>query len=544
MLKKLFKILKSSLTTIVILLLLVVTSICDYTFKDIKDNSFYNFFSYSDYGQITEIVSGIIFCILATVGIAFSIQSNKLFGIRIIDLHDFRIRNHLSITKLFLLSIGIVVVNLIGLFFQARITCFTSILFLISISIFTISTEIRYLVLKESVWLKVLQEYLYFKYKKGELNKNNINLNKIFLSLLEEKSINELYKKLRIIPYIEFNKELLLFLINIQNDLTFQIEYYSSTNNHEKICTTLIQSINEEIYGTIKLDDILENEYEKQISEHQYKIFNYLLLSSYSKNKIERLISSYTHYLLSDKNFAKERFVNVVLRLITTNLHQNNFSLIRSIKRELSAFGGKFIDTTDRYKSKLFINISLFLFYMNKTENTVPQEIKNNILLFINQNQIKNAYVILSWKTLISNFIKYFSISIDEFIYTFNNNRKFMEYVLFNTVFTPKLTKKYATYFYMFLLLNKTNISLDFDYSKYLDSKDEKVIGALKEFFTEHFDESGNFTLTDNLRGYSELLLEDPSKAYSVFILVEKFSNNLFNFLNELVKDYFVKKQI
>ena len=119
-----------------------------------------------------------------------------------------------------------------------------------------------------------------------------------------------------------------------------------------------------------------------------------------------------------------------------------------------------------------------------------------------------------------------------------------MEYVLFNTVSKSELTEKYATYFYMFLLLNKTNISLDFDYSKYLDSKDEKVIGALKEFFTEHFDESGNFTLTDNLRGYSELLLEDPSKAYSVFILVEKFSNNLFNFLNELVKDYFVKKQI
>ena len=111
-----------------------------------------------------------------------------------------------------------------------------------------------------------------------------------------------------------------------------------------------------------------------------------LLDNDVSKNKTKIKIAEMIKWgSILDKedtsSVKSDLFFPIMTILVIENVKSNDFSLIKEIKKSLS--NSPYLLKKKGVMARIFAIVSFVLYYLSKIENTVPQDVKDNINVLV-----------------------------------------------------------------------------------------------------------------------------------------------------------------
>ena len=503
---------------------------------------------YKSLDLICETVTSICVCTLSILQISLSLQNNTFLGIPIQTLYRMKKEPNFKceFTANVIISFVFVIIIMFGNIVKSLVACIVATSSLVIFCIYLIIKEMPYLSMTEETMLKIIRDRLVAEYN-GIVTAEDClmaNKNEILEILIKNKNLKWVYKGLKI-NYETFNKWLLECLMDVQTNIAFNLDKIESISQLSKITDELLDTTCNMVNGAFDIVEILGENIESYLHKVTCVLFK-LLENNNSRDKtkkqIAEMISKGTAFDNKNKSVVKsDLFFSIMSILITENIKNNDFSLIKEIKKSLSVY--PYFLQEDGVTARIFMMVSFVLYYLSKIEKEVPQEVKNNINDFVQSSYIENCNNVLSWRELFSKFKENYEVSLESFLSDFSKNQYYYKYSLkgchtHSVTFTPEL----AFNWYVATYLNSERI-YDTDYDTLFPIKSNPwIINNLKEIENSCYSiNNREFIPNEQLKEMAKFYSIQNS-VFSEFSVIENCNHKLRDCIGSLLKEEFENK--
>lgn len=498
-------------------------------------NSQYQFIkwpvNYSDtIGVSSQIITAIIALVVSVIGISVSLQNEECFGIKVSKLFLLRIELHYSFLQIILISIILCASNLLLYMCDLIIAAIGISLVSVIFCIYIAYTEIPLLMKEEKAILKLLRNCLLHNYKHKK--EASVELKEAIKYLIISKNFNESFICLyHVSDSPDFKKHLLLKLLEYQTDIAFGLDDMPESEEKQRIANSLLNSIFDIVYSHLQIEESLLVHIKQNIhltTRVIFRLLNYTYTQKDVAIRIAHLIS-YVGYKSSLKNEEKDFMSSIAIIIAAGAVKSENFLVLKEIRKHFSTLTYSLKDNST--STTIFALLSMHLYYLCKSENDVPNELKIKISDFIIEDGIDEQTKIISWKDLFGYISDSFVVSLDEFVILFAKNITALEYNLFtNSAKWIFFDTGYAIDWFLSHLLNSHNL-FRFEFSNLISNNTYKH--RIKNFGEKCFNDDGEFTPTESMLETVKFY-DDSSNAFQTISIIEKNEHRFFNLINEL----------
>lgn len=482
----------------------------------------------SSLGIASQIISAVVTCILSTIGISFSLQNNKYFNIKVRDINAMRVKKHYSYLWIFIINILLLFVCVFSYCVEWYILSIgiemVSLIFCITILI----QEIPILTQNQKAYLKIFKDrFIVASYSKnGDSFKSDDYLRNEFdialEDLLKQKNLRVVYGYFEIKNNTQYNKILLLKLLDIQQQLAFKLKYIDNPKELNEVCDNLKSNILDIAWGNLDIESIMEENYQDYQHYLTSVVFQLVNCTEKTASEISDGLIDVIFYRNFDKNIEEKSLFSVLIGILTRVTINNNIFFLESIKKKYST--NYFSLSSNSVSTLFFAIISVYLYYLVKKHNEISPELKKRLTEFINESYVRDNFEYLSWKKLFAQFVSGFSVNYDEFISVCLNNQHYLEHINFGPFAKAVVfTKDFLTDWYLVMLFNSERI-YSFDFEKDLFAEYNYY---LKNFVKDNFNNLA-FTPTKELQEIASFYLEN----YATFNYLKSTLQSDSNFLN------------
>lgn len=482
-------------------------------------------------GVAVQIMVAVVSLAVSIIGIAISLQNEEFFGVKLTKLYALRKGKHYSILKIIIISILLCVSNLLFYMFQLNIavigTLIVSLMFILKV----VKDEVPIMSKKENALLRILRDNIIYCY----LNKKEASsdLKEAVKYLLYNKNFREIFEHFSDDSDEEFNEYLLLKLMEIQEDLAFEIGSKYTEHEQKTICSSLLDNVLDIVQGKVKLSDdfyakVIDNKFmllrvmfcmhrlpstKEQFSESIQRLFQMLLYTGPESERKTELIS------------------DVIIVTVAGTIRECDFSVISIIRHQLADH--RYGLTRKSPVLDLFAVISMHIYYLCCADPDVPDNMKEKIRMFIDEGgMIEEDTKITSWSSLFRGMSEQFDVDYKRFIGLATRNEHVLQYYLFGN--GPKLVVLNHTFlskWYFTNLLN-TRKAFTLDYSSVVGN-DDKIQSDLLNFGKECLDENGVFVISDDMEKIINFY-DNNKSPFAIFKIAEEREHRFFSFINSL----------
>ena len=482
-------------------------------------------------GVSSQVITAIISLVVSIIGIAISLQNEDYFGVKITRLYSLRVKYHYSILAIVIVSISLCMVNLF--FYMARLyiaaigTVIIAVLFLMQVLI----AEIPIMTKDKNAMISIVKESFINCY----LRKTDVptDLKDAIKYLLYRSNLRNLYCELKDKEDDEYNKYLLLEILDIQQYLAKDIKDLYGFQEQRVIADSLLGNVLDVIFRKIEASDDIYME----IAESRFLLTRVLFFV----HELESMriiwmskIRGLTQYLefASKESRQIDCFLSeILIVLVADTVRNGDFSILSAIRHQLSA--SEYCLEKESPILNLFAVLSMYLYYLKCCEPDIPDDIKNKIQDFIDESgMIEEQTKISSWKQLFARAAEQFNVNYDMMIYLSNKTIHAMEYYLFgNGAKCLILDGLFFSKWYLTHLFNSQRLP-EVDGAE-LCKIYPNIRLHLKEFGKKCIDEDGNFVPTVEMSRIVEMY-SNKDEHFVIFRMGEKRTRNFFIFLNSL----------
>lgn len=511
---------------------LIVYSFCAKT--EIKNDSLYN-----SLGIACQVIATICTCVLSILQISLSLQDNEFLGVSVRSLYRMRKKPHFGFAANVLISLGFIILAMLGYIAGNLYACITASISSLFFSIYLVVTESPYLCMQDKTMLKIVRNRLIGEYNNSIKadNYQTAEVTKVLEALIKNKNLSWTYTRLSIKNDNDFNKYLLIKLMKVQTNIAFHLDKIESTSQLSEVTDELLDTACAMASSKFDIVQIL-GDTPKDYLHNVTRVLFRLLDNNASKEKtINRLVemikwSSVLNKEDGDNNAKSDLFFSVMTILVIETVKNNEFSLIRELKKALSV--SPFFLQGKSMTARIFAMISFVLYYLSRVENAVPQEIKNNIDEIVQTSYIENNWRVLSWGKLFGKFGESFCVSLENFLSDFSKNQHYYEFSLMScdahwVVFTEELA--FDWYFANYLNFERV---YDIDYNNLFSiNNNQWMIHHLKEIENSCYDSDRQFSPNKQMKEMAEFYsMSKP--VFQNFSIAENHRHQLRDYIDSL----------
>lgn len=482
-------------------------------------------------GVSTQIITALVSLVVSIIGIAISLQNEDFFGVKIRKLYALRRKDHYSILSIILISIFICTLNLSFYMFGLTIatigTLLVGLLFLIQV----IWTEVPIMEKREEAVVQIIKDnIIYCHLNDTEAPKD---LKDAVKYLLYSKNLKETYGLLKDKNDQEYNKYLFMKLLEYQQHLTFELKEKYNKNEQIVIGSSLLENVSDVILRHVEITDemyyeIANNKY--LLTRVMFRLLELPSVKTHVLNKINGLYQT-LFFIPLEKKQINVFISDLIIVLVAGTIKKDDFSVIKAIRYQLSH--SSYFLSKESYEFDVFAVISMQLYYLVNSEPDVPQELKQKIGNFINEdNIIEDQTKIKSWKKLFYEALENFKIDYDRFVSLAKRNSDTLEYYLYGdgAKFVVFDVRYFSQWYLTHLFNSRHSYSFDFDafISKYQDVKP-----YFKEFGNKSIDDNQNFVPTKEMVQIIEFYNEER-EHFVWFKIAEERDHRFFKLINNM----------
>ena len=171
---------------------------------------------------LCQIVISVACCIVSVLGIAISLQNEKIYGISRRRFDKLRVGVHFTILGIIIMALLLSVLSIVAFSFDMYITCIYCLILLLAFCFVACICEIPIMCHREKSILNVVKKKL--KMEMATEEDLSLDLKTVIKNIItEDYSIKKLYVIFKSRRNKKFNKELLIKLLEIHCDYAFEL---------------------------------------------------------------------------------------------------------------------------------------------------------------------------------------------------------------------------------------------------------------------------------------------------------------------------------
>lgn len=439
----------------------------------------------------SQIIAAIVACVLSIIGISFSLQGNSFFGVAIRDLNAMRKRYRYPTSCIFIIAIALLFAAIISYSFKCMISCIGISIVAIIFCLYVLILELPILIQNEKAFISILKDRFIYAYNNGkeDMFQSDDYIREKFdialSDLLGTKTLKTVYGYFSIKDEPEYNKTVLLKLLDVQQKIVFK----NSSEEYKVVTDSLKSSILDIFYGSFDVVQVLGDDF-KQYKHYFTRILYRLIVNEkdYYDNTANSIARAFVG-IYGDINKDNNKLLVSIMLVLNSSLIKNNcFALLEALKKEYTR--AYFVLPSKSASTLAFAIISMHLYYLSRVEEDLPKEIKDSIIHFVNTEYVQDNRLALSWKSLFKSFISGYAIDYEEYIRICNENWVYFDFMLDGPFAkTVLFTTEFLNDWYICMLLN-SNRAYRCDFSKELHYLTEgNYVYYLEHFVNKNFKE-------------------------------------------------------
>lgn len=481
-------------------------------------------------GVTVQIIAAIASLVVSVIGISISLQNDEYFGIKISKLYTLRVEKHFSILQIIIISVILCVINLLCYFFDLYCAAIAMSIISVVFAIIVACIEVPLMSKDEKAMIRILKNNLLFNhYNKKESSKELKNAVKY---LLWHNNLKYTFNELKSDDE-EYNKALFFKLLEFQHDIALNLKSILDEQILYEVSGSLLENVFDVILNVFEFDDTFFKEIERNkylLTSVLFKLEEIPEIQKRLRKKISGLCELLTfaqHLKVPDTNFL----ACIVIILVSETVKQGNLGIIKALRKEYSSLLHNF--RKEDVSVDIFAIVSMHLYYLCNSDARIPEELKKDILHFINEEAyIEEYHKIESWKTLFNNLLQEFNVNFENFIKLGLLLSDSLEYWIYdNRAHFVILHSGYFVNWYLTNLLSSSRIRL-FDFSK-LNINFAEIKHYIKSFGDNCLDEDGQFIITDKMVNIA-CFYDEESKRLEKYQVFENTYHRFFKYINEL----------
>lgn len=502
---------------------------------------------YTSLGIACQVVASICACVLSILQISFSLQDNTFLGVSVRALYRMRKNPHFGFAANVLISLGFIIVAMLGYIVGSLYACTIAAISSIIFCVYLIIIESPYLCMQDKTMLKIVRDRLVGEYN-NSINADNYQtaeVTEVLEALIKNKNLIWTYNRLSKTGCDDFNKYLLNRLMDVQTNIAFNLDKIESIRQLSKVTDELLDTACAMASSKFDIVEILETT-PKDCLHNVTRILFKLLDNDVSKNKTKVKIAEMIKWgsILEKENpnsVKSDLFFPIMTILIIENVKSNDFSLIKEIKKSLSV--SPYFLREKGVTSRIFAMVSFVLYYLSRIENTVPQDVKDNINVLVQSSYIEDNCKVLSWKNLFGEFDETYSVSLESFLSDFSKYRHYYEFSLTSCAARRvTFTNELAFDWYIATYLNSERV-YDIDYNTFFPIDGNPwMIYHLKEIENACYaNDNRQFLPSERIKEMASFYSISKT-VFSTFSIAENHRHQLRDYIDSLRKKEFENK--
>lgn len=481
-------------------------------------------------GVLCQIITAIVAFFASTIGIAITLQKEECWGISVKEFNNLRVGLKYPIVVFITLAITLSALN--AGFYVAKLIIASIGVAVVAIlfCIYVAWCEIPLMVKSERFLLKTIKCRLWREWKSpNDLSKDLKEVLKFLIA--DSKNLNNTFEVLKS-KNKEFNKFLILKLLELQSDLASELKQIESKQRQLKVASSLLVNSFSLITFSFNLTEILGDEFLRYDYYVSRVLFQLKEIPEYKNRTTSLIADSLTYLKYDDYTETQIKFImSIVLSMVTISIRNGDFSFVKALQEKFSI--GYYDLGQDNYASVVFVLVSMQFYFLCHDSQNASEQLKKNIREYLEYSDIVNHTKVYSWKNLFSHFSHDFKVNFTKFMYYFSASEKSWDVPIYFECQWVQLDREYALYWYLTQLLN-SYASTEFDFT--VLCLDEHCKFYLKKFGDKSFDENKKFIVSEKME--SILKFYDIEKEpLHYFLSMEERTHNLFEFINTLRKE-------
>ena len=415
---------------------------------------------------LCQIVISVACCIVSVLGIAISLQNEKIYGISRRRFDKLRVGVHFSILGIIIVALLLSVLSIVAYSFDMYIMCIYFLILLVAFCFVACVCEIPIMCHREKSILNVVKKKLKMEMATGE--DLSLDLKTVIKNIItEDYSIKKLYNIFKSRRNKKYNKELLIKLLEIHCDYAFELAKLDEGIKDKK-AERLVENIKDilnfkEDFDVIQITD-------NEIWSYQHLITRVLFRTSEiesSRSKTVHLIFDSLPFIDHYKDKEHKRFVmSIIIKMISASLTTEDLGFAYELKRVCSSW--QYSINKGGALTTVFALTSVHLEYLCISARNVTQEYKEQIRKFIQDTSVIEYCKTTSWSVLYSRFLEHFSLNVEEFLYYFKLNEDGWDMRIFDShAHFVIMDEKYAIMWFLANLFS-THSVWNYDYNNLL----------------------------------------------------------------------------
>lgn len=481
-------------------------------------------------GVAVQIITAISSLVVSVIGISISLQNDEYFGIKISKLYTLRVEKHFSILQIIVISIILCVINLLYYMIDLYVAAITVSIISVAFAIIVACVEVPVMSKDEKAMIKILKNNLLFNhYNKKESSKE---LKDAVKYLLCHKNLKDTFSELKSDDE-EYNKALFFKLLEFQQDIAFNLNRITAEQDLYETSGSLLENVFDVLLNVFDFDNAFYNE----IIKNRYLLTRVLFKleeTAVIKEQFLEKLSELCQFLSLRKHSKKydiDFLSTIIIIIVAITVKEGKFDVIKTIRKEYSSLLLNFKYSVAPVN--IFAIISMHLYYLCNSDSRVPQELKQEISMFINEkSHLEGNTKIESWGTLYNNLLHNFNVDFSSFINLSSLLSDLLEFWIYdNRAHTVILDVDYFTKWYLTNLLASSNCR-NFDFSK-LKIDYPEINYYITNFGDRCFDDNGIFLITDTMKSIVNFY-DEESKQLERYKLFEDKFHRFLNYINSL----------
>ena len=372
------------------------------------------------FGVLCQIVISLIACIVSILGIAISIQNDEIYAVPIRRFNKIRKGLRFSILQIVVISLVLSIIGITMFALKLYLTCAYFLTMLVLFCTVACFCEIPFMCKNEKAIFNAINKSLEIAIV--EQRELASDLKTIIKNLITgESSLKNTYLRFARKNDAEYNKYLLLKLLELQCDYSFELSQLDD-NEKSKKSERLVVNIKDVLSFKDDFDamSITQND----LWSYQHLITRVLFRTSEilgSNKKTMHLIYDTLPFLEGYSNKYHEKFMlSIAIRMTSASIANGDLSFLNELKRVCSSWQYTF--AKGGALTTIFAISSVHLYYLCTSARNVTQEFKERIIKFIQSSPIIDSIQTSSWSDLYGCFLQDFRLNISEFLHYFNEN--------------------------------------------------------------------------------------------------------------------------
>ena len=369
--------------------------------------------------MLCQVVISIACCIVSLLGIAISLQKEDIYGLSRRHFDNLRVGIRFSVLRIVIVTLLLSAVCLISYSMNLYWTCIYGLSILMAFCMIACYTELPLMCLREKSILAITKKRLAVEMDKADdlsLDLKTVIKNQI----TEDYNLKTIYSKFKSKKDEEFNKKLLIKLLEIQCDYAFELSKLDETVQGKK-AERLVDNIKDILRFKDEFDAL-------SITKNELINYRHLITRVLFRTADIQSTERKTMYLVFDslpfriQNEKQREFVLLIsIDMISASLTNSDLRFAKELKRVCSTWRYS-LDKGDTLTIAFAIT-SIHLQYLYVSASNVTTDYKDKIAEFLDDRSVIDYHKTMSWRALYSRFLRHFSLNAQDFFYFYHFNK-------------------------------------------------------------------------------------------------------------------------